>query len=584
MTARRTLARPDRGRCDPRRPVRLDRADRRAAAAARAEPRSRAAAARDRARRPRLAASSSPESSALVFGLAGSGRGVGSHGIRCARRCFARRPCSARALRSRRSRCSSCARPASGSTGAVHSARRRRSCARSARCSESGQRVPLRPPPIGGCGPAPRSVRSRAAPAQPRGEDRIMSTHTADRAPLLRLGPDACDRPPIERRALRRSRWPWRHSGASRCSPSRTARRARSSGAGLVALAAPLARGRRRALLAAAGLVLASLALDDDAIARPGLAAVVLLAALLVCAPAFRASGDPATRRLIVPAAGLLAIGLVADLARAGGHLAHPLGATLLVGACLLAARTLRPWRAGTSDDPRSARARRAHRRRACDGHAGAVHAAGRQAVLLRRRRHELHRLSRGRRRRARLGRPRGRRGRLPCARRCLRALRGAARVDARRARRRHGAPAALARRRTARPLHGRRGHRRSGGVLARGTRDPQGAPVGRRGSSARAIRRRRCTAARSTSRLAARIAEIAVALARRPRRDRATRWRSRARPSIASRDDLYVIARDAARRAARLPALRGRAGRAARSRSPACAASATRPTASTSS
>ena len=41
-------------------------------------------------------------------------------------------------------------------------------------------------------------------------------------------------------------------------------------GAGLVALAAPLARGRRRALLAAAGLVLASLALDDDAIALPG--------------------------------------------------------------------------------------------------------------------------------------------------------------------------------------------------------------------------------------------------------------------------------------------------------------------------
>ena len=51
-------------------------------------------------------------------------------------------------------------------------------------------------------------------------------------------------------------------------------------GAGLVALAAPLARGRRRALLAAAGLVLASLALDDDAIARPGLAALGLLTAL----------------------------------------------------------------------------------------------------------------------------------------------------------------------------------------------------------------------------------------------------------------------------------------------------------------
>ena len=130
-------------------------------------------------------------------------------------------------------------------------------------------------------------------------------------------------------------------------------------GAGLVALAAPLARGRRRALLAAAGLVLASLALDDDAIARPGLAAVGLLTAFVVCAPAFRATGDPATRRLIVPAGVLLAIGLAADLARAGGHLTHPLGASLLVGACLLAARALRPWRSTATDDP-EARARAA--------------------------------------------------------------------------------------------------------------------------------------------------------------------------------------------------------------------------------
>jgi hypothetical protein len=125
-------------------------------------------------------------------------------------------------------------------------------------------------------------------------------------------------------------------------------------GAGLVALAAPLARGRRRALLAAAGLVLASLALDDDVIARPGLAALGLLTALLVCAPAFRASGDPATRRLIVPAAALLAIGLAADLARAGGHLTHPLAATLLVSACLLAARALRPWRSAATHAART--------------------------------------------------------------------------------------------------------------------------------------------------------------------------------------------------------------------------------------
>jgi lysyl-tRNA synthetase class 2 len=123
-------------------------------------------------------------------------------------------------------------------------------------------------------------------------------------------------------------------------------------GAGLVALAAPLARGRRRALLASAALVLASLALDDDAIARPGLAAVALLTALFVFAPAFRASGDPATRRLIIPAAVLLAVGLVADLARAGGHLAHPLGTTLLVGAGMLAARALRPWRSSAGDEP----------------------------------------------------------------------------------------------------------------------------------------------------------------------------------------------------------------------------------------
>jgi lysyl-tRNA synthetase class 2 len=194
-----------------------------------------------------------------------------------------------------------------------------------------------------------------------------MSTHAADRAPLLRLGPTRA----IARRAT-----------AVRCAIALVVAAFGSLqviavengaagtlvGAGLVALAAPLARGRRRAVLAAAGLVLASLALDQDAIARPGLAAVVLLTALLVFAPAFRVSGDPATRRLIVPAAGLLAIGLVADLARAGGHLAHPLGATLLVGAGLLAARTLRPWQGGTTGDPlQRARAARIVAERATD-------------------------------------------------------------------------------------------------------------------------------------------------------------------------------------------------------------------------
>lgn len=177
-----------------------------------------------------------------------------------------------------------------------------------------------------------------------------MSTHTADRAPLLRLGPT---------RALAR------RAGFVRCAMAaaiaafgcvqvvavENGAAGTLVGAGLVVLAAPLARGRRRALLAAAGLVLASLALDDDAIALPGLAAVVLLVLLLVCAPAFRASGDPATRRLIIPAAALLAVGLVADLARAGGHLAHPLAATLLVGAGMVAARALRPWRSSAAAD-----------------------------------------------------------------------------------------------------------------------------------------------------------------------------------------------------------------------------------------
>ena len=136
-----------------------------------------------------------------------------------------------------------------------------------------------------------------------------MSTHTADRAPMLRLGPT---------RAIARRASAVRAAialavalfGFVQVIAVENGAAGTIVGAGLVALAAPLARGRRRALLAATGLVLASLALDDDAIARPGLAALGLLTAFVVCAPAFRASGDPATRRLIVPAAALLAIGL----------------------------------------------------------------------------------------------------------------------------------------------------------------------------------------------------------------------------------------------------------------------------------
>ena len=111
-----------------------------------------------------------------------------------------------------------------------------------------------------------------------------MSTHAADRLPLLRLGPT---------RALAR------RSSLVRCTLAAAVAAFGCAqvlavengaagtvvGAGLVALAAPLARGRRRALLAAAGLVLASLALDDDAIALGGLAAVCLLVAMLVLRP-----------------------------------------------------------------------------------------------------------------------------------------------------------------------------------------------------------------------------------------------------------------------------------------------------------
>jgi lysylphosphatidylglycerol synthetase-like protein (DUF2156 family) len=178
-----------------------------------------------------------------------------------------------------------------------------------------------------------------------------MSTHTADRAPLLRLGPT---RAIARRSAALRSTLALAVAafGCAQVIAVENGAAGTIVGGALVALAAPLARGRRRALLATAGLVLASLALDEDAIALPGLAAVALLAASLVCAPAFRVDGDPATRRLIVPAGLLLVIGLIADLARSGGHLAHPLGATLLVGACLCTARALRPWRDSASDDP----------------------------------------------------------------------------------------------------------------------------------------------------------------------------------------------------------------------------------------
>jgi lysyl-tRNA synthetase, class II len=184
-----------------------------------------------------------------------------------------------------------------------------------------------------------------------------MSTHTADRVPLLRLGPTRvlARRSTLIRCAMAVAVAAF---GCAQVVAVENGAAGTVVGAGLVALAAPLARGRRRALLATAGLVLASLALDDDAIAYGGLAAVSLLVATLVFAPAFRASGDPATRRLILPSAALLGIGLIADFARAAGHLAHPLGATLVVGAALLGARALLPWRSGADDDDAEARSR----------------------------------------------------------------------------------------------------------------------------------------------------------------------------------------------------------------------------------
>ena len=185
-----------------------------------------------------------------------------------------------------------------------------------------------------------------------------MSTHTADRVPLLRLGPT---RVLARRSTLIRCSMALAVAafGCAQVVAVENGAAGTVVGAGLVALAAPLARGRRRALLATVGLVLASLALDDDAIAYGGLAAVVLLVAMLIFAPAFRANGDPATRRLILPSAALLGIGLIADLARAAGHLAHPLGATLVVGAALLGARALLPWKSTVADDA-DARARAA--------------------------------------------------------------------------------------------------------------------------------------------------------------------------------------------------------------------------------
>ena len=204
------------------------------------------------------------------------------------------------------------------------------------------------------------------------------------------------------------------------------------------------------------------------------------------------------------------------------------------------------------------ARTRRAHRRRARHRHARAVHAARRQAVLLRGVGHELRRLPRGRRRGARLRairsgtRPRSRRSwpASPASPSGAGWTLGVLGASTQRL-------AALARRRIARPLHGRRSRRRSGSLLARGARDPQGAPVG---DPARARGLQRRGRARQRDRRAARGAHRRdlLALARRPRRDRVhdgvrrRRRRPRARRPLRHRPRF-------GRRASRLPALRRR-------------------------
>ena len=115
-----------------------------------------------------------------------------------------------------------------------------------------------------------------------------------------------------------------------------------------------------------------------------------------------------------------------------------------------------RPGRAGT---PARRRARPGLGRR----HARAVRAAPRQALPLRRRRHELHRLPRRRGRRAHPGDPIGDESALPALVEDFDALRRAPRLGARRARC-HGPErlGAVARRRACAPhYHGRRGGRR---------------------------------------------------------------------------------------------------------------------------
>ena len=107
------------------------------------------------------------------------------------------------------------------------------------------------------------------------------------------------------------------------------------------------------------------------------------------------------------------------------------------------------------------------------------VRAASRQVVLLRRGASRVHRVPGSRRVRRRLGRSDRRPASVRRARRRVPAALPRARMARRRARSRTCRARPLARARPAHRLRRRRGDRAPGRVLARGSRDPQGAPVG---------------------------------------------------------------------------------------------------------
>ena len=172
-----------------------------------------------------------------------------------------------------------------------------------------------------------------------------MSTHPVTSTPSLRLAPTL---------AMTSQRWQGRVAvavaglvallGIVQVAGVENGAAGTLVGVALIAVGRPLARGRRRAQLAALGLVAAALMLDSDLTGGPVILLAATVIALLVATPAFPASGDPATRRHLVPAGALLTVGLAADLAYARGAVAHPLGVTLIVAALLLGSRALRAW------------------------------------------------------------------------------------------------------------------------------------------------------------------------------------------------------------------------------------------------